>query len=113
MAPAVSAPASPRHSTQCLLLPTRDDSSLPLHAHDDVDDHAEVTQSSKIKSLLGILKKVVGVKDLAAIRLSLPSHLIEPVVRLSSAPLRQGRTCRTLCADASALPAKPRVLDVL
>ncbi|KAI8818798.1 uncharacterized protein EV422DRAFT_165296 [Fimicolochytrium jonesii] len=34
--------------------------------------------SSKVKFLLGLLRKLVGVKDISAIRLSLPASLMEP-----------------------------------
>lgn len=40
------------------------------------------SDSSKLKTLLGILKRMVGVKDIAAIRLSLPANLLEPVPNL-------------------------------
>ncbi|PWN96789.1 hypothetical protein FA09DRAFT_299451 [Tilletiopsis washingtonensis] len=40
------------------------------------------SDSSKLKTLMGILKRMVGVKDIAAIRLSLPANLLEPVPNL-------------------------------
>ncbi|CEH16964.1 Oxysterol-binding protein [Ceraceosorus bombacis] len=40
------------------------------------------SEGSKIKTLLGILKRMIGVKDIAAIRLSLPANLLEPVPNL-------------------------------
>lgn len=40
------------------------------------------SDSGKLKTLLGILKRMVGVKDIAAIRLSLPANLLEPVPNL-------------------------------
>lgn len=42
-------------------------------------DHSD---SGKLKTLIGILKRMVGVKDMAAIRLSLPANLLEPVPNL-------------------------------
>ncbi|EST05250.1 Oxysterol-binding protein [Kalmanozyma brasiliensis GHG001] len=40
------------------------------------------SDSGKLKTLMGILKRMVGVKDIAAIRLSLPANLLEPVPNL-------------------------------
>ncbi|PWY99613.1 hypothetical protein BCV70DRAFT_110124 [Testicularia cyperi] len=40
------------------------------------------SDSGKLKTLLGILKRMVGVKDIAAIRISLPANLLEPVPNL-------------------------------
>lgn len=40
------------------------------------------SEGGKIKALLGILRRMMGVKDLAAIRLSLPANLLEPVPNL-------------------------------
>ncbi|SNX87317.1 related to OSH6 - member of an oxysterol-binding protein family [Melanopsichium pennsylvanicum] len=40
------------------------------------------TDSGKLKTLIGILKRMVGVKDIAAIRISLPANLLEPVPNL-------------------------------
>ncbi|KDN37930.1 hypothetical protein K437DRAFT_31731 [Tilletiaria anomala UBC 951] len=40
------------------------------------------SESGKLKVLIGLLKRVVGVKDLAAIRFSLPATLLEPVPNL-------------------------------
>jgi len=36
------------------------------------------SDAGKLKQLLGVLKKVIGVKDLANLRLSLPANLMEP-----------------------------------
>lgn len=40
------------------------------------------SDSGKLRTLLGILKRMVGVKDIAAIRISLPANLLEPVPNL-------------------------------
>ncbi|KAJ0384169.1 hypothetical protein COL922a_008964 [Colletotrichum nupharicola] len=47
-------------------------------------DAPEETQSdgSKLKTFIGILKKFIGVADLAAVRFSLPSQLLEPTPNL-------------------------------
>lgn len=42
-------------------------------------DHSD---SGKLKTLMGVLKRMIGVKDMAAIRLSLPANLLEPVPNL-------------------------------
>lgn len=42
-------------------------------------DHSD---SGKLKTLMGILKRMVGVKDIAAVRLSLPANLLEPCPNL-------------------------------
>lgn len=49
-----------------------------LEASNSKDD----SDGGKIKALLGILRRMMGVKDLAAIRLSLPANLLEPVPNL-------------------------------
>ncbi|KAN0065665.1 hypothetical protein ACQY0O_000795 [Thecaphora frezii] len=40
------------------------------------------SDSGKLKTLLGILKRMIGVKDIAAMRLSLPANLLEPTPNL-------------------------------
>ncbi|KAF5255994.1 hypothetical protein FOXYS1_13555, partial [Fusarium oxysporum] len=47
-------------------------------------DAPDETQSdtSKLRTFLGILKKFIGVSDLAAVRFSLPSQLLEPTPNL-------------------------------
>ncbi|KAF4964668.1 hypothetical protein FSARC_7429 [Fusarium sarcochroum] len=40
------------------------------------------TDGSKLRTFLGILKKFIGVSDLAAVRFSLPSQLLEPTPNL-------------------------------
>lgn len=40
------------------------------------------SDSGKLRTLMGILKRMVGVKDIAAIRISLPANLLEPVPNL-------------------------------
>ncbi|EPQ27455.1 uncharacterized protein PFL1_04993 [Pseudozyma flocculosa PF-1] len=40
------------------------------------------SDSGKLKTLMGILRRMVGVKDIAAIRLSLPANLLEPTPNL-------------------------------
>ena len=38
--------------------------------------------ASKLKTFLGILKKFIGVSDIAAVRFSLPAQLLEPIPNL-------------------------------
>lgn len=45
-------------------------------------DGKEESDDSKIKQLLGLLKKTIGVKDLGAMRLSLPANLMYPMPNL-------------------------------
>ncbi|KAI5462332.1 hypothetical protein BGZ63DRAFT_383565 [Mariannaea sp. PMI_226] len=49
-----------------------------------VDTHDEPQQSdgSKLRTFLGILKRFIGVSDLASVRFSLPSQLLEPTPNL-------------------------------
>lgn len=42
------------------------------------------SEQGKLKQLLGVLKKSLGVKDLAAMRLSLPANLLEPIGNLGA-----------------------------
>lgn len=49
-----------------------------LDAANDKDN----SDSGKLKTLMGVLKRMIGVKDMAAIRLSLPANLLEPVPNL-------------------------------
>ncbi|RKO82972.1 hypothetical protein BDK51DRAFT_49885 [Blyttiomyces helicus] len=56
--------------------PTTADSTL---VDAGVAEDVEISEgTSKIKFLLGIMKKLVGVKDLASMRLSLPGTLMKP-----------------------------------
>ncbi|WFD08249.1 hypothetical protein MVES1_003621 [Malassezia vespertilionis] len=51
--------------------------------HDpSVTDGASATDASKLKTLLSILKRTVGVKDLASLRISLPAYMMEPIPNL-------------------------------
>jgi oxysterol-binding protein-related protein 9/10/11 len=43
---------------------------------------AEPDNTSKLRTFLGILRKFIGVNDLANIRFSLPAHLLEPTPNL-------------------------------
>jgi len=45
-------------------------------------DSADPHDETKFKQLLAVLKKAIGVKDMGAMRLSLPAHLITPVGNL-------------------------------
>jgi hypothetical protein len=42
----------------------------------------EPDNSNKLKTFLGILRRFIGVSDLASIRFSLPAHLLEPTPNL-------------------------------
>ncbi|KAK4642412.1 hypothetical protein QC761_508600 [Podospora bellae-mahoneyi] len=60
-------------------------SSAPSSAATPADANAgedHVSDGSKLKTFIGILKKFIGVSDLAAVRFSLPSQLLEPTPNL-------------------------------
>lgn len=49
----------------------------------DVADGPDAeSDAGKLRQLLAVLKKVIGVKDLANLRLSLPANLLEPMSNL-------------------------------
>ncbi|KAH8810237.1 hypothetical protein DL96DRAFT_1716942 [Flagelloscypha sp. PMI_526] len=47
-----------------------------------VPDSGEHSEGGKLKMIVGLVKKALGVKDIAAMRLSLPASLLEPVPNL-------------------------------
>ncbi|KAH9835322.1 uncharacterized protein C8Q71DRAFT_710027 [Rhodofomes roseus] len=55
-----------------------DDGSQPV----SVPDTADTGESGKLKMIISLVKKVVGVKDIASMRLSLPASLLEPIPNL-------------------------------
>ncbi|CAD6586329.1 MAG: hypothetical protein CYPHOPRED_003515 [Cyphobasidiales sp. Tagirdzhanova-0007] len=59
---------------------TLDDSELPNETESLTPEEGSDQESDtgKLKQLLSVLRKVVGVKDLANLRLSLPANLLEP-----------------------------------
>ncbi|CDU26317.1 related to OSH6-member of an oxysterol-binding protein family [Sporisorium scitamineum] len=68
---------------------TADDIAAPPEAVQMTDEEElgaasdkDQSDSGKLKTLMGILKRMVGVKDIAAIRMSLPANLLEPVPNL-------------------------------
>ncbi|KAI5453583.1 hypothetical protein NCC49_005408 [Naganishia albida] len=72
-------------------LPTEDDPTLhpvPFQFTDEDDAPATLPETgqageqSKIKMILGLLKKLIGVSDVANLRLSLPASLLEPIPNL-------------------------------
>ncbi|KAK7422677.1 hypothetical protein QQX98_001465 [Neonectria punicea] len=56
-------------------------SSTPAAAVDTTTDDSP-SDGSKLRTFLGILKRFIGVSDLAAVRFSLPSQLLEPTPNL-------------------------------
>ncbi|KAL1407285.1 hypothetical protein Q8F55_006706 [Vanrija albida] len=68
-------------------IPT-DDDPVPQQFTDDsgapatLPDVGSGGEESKMKILLGLLKRLVGVKDVANLRLSLPASLLEPIPNL-------------------------------
>ncbi|KZT70421.1 hypothetical protein DAEQUDRAFT_725323 [Daedalea quercina L-15889] len=47
-----------------------------------VPDAGDTGESGKLKMIVSLVKKVVGVKDIASMRLSLPASLLEPIPNL-------------------------------
>jgi len=45
-------------------------------------DSGDSGEGGKLRMIVGLLKKALGVKDLAAMRLSLPASLLEPIPNL-------------------------------
>ena len=64
------------------------DSASKIAASDTPQNHANAPvekapdEGSKLKTLLGLLRKFLGVSDLAAVRFSLPAQLLEPTPNL-------------------------------
>ncbi|KPM35725.1 hypothetical protein AK830_g10844 [Neonectria ditissima] len=56
-------------------------SSTPVAAVETMSDDSP-SDGSKLRTFLGILKRFIGVSDLAAVRFSLPSQLLEPTPNL-------------------------------
>ncbi|OAR01069.1 hypothetical protein LLEC1_07922 [Akanthomyces lecanii] len=57
-------------------------SSAPPPTVDTPADNENQSDGSKLRTFLGILRKFIGVSDLAAVRFSLPSQLLEPTPNL-------------------------------
>lgn len=81
-----SAQASPASSTPASLRPSEDisRSSTPAGAVTPNSALGEKMpdDSSKLKTFVGILKKFIGVTDIANVRFSLPAQLLEPIPNL-------------------------------
>ncbi|KAF9486277.1 hypothetical protein BDN70DRAFT_794567 [Pholiota conissans] len=68
---------------------TTDHDNDPHHVDDDapgppisVPDSGDTGEGGKIKMIVQLVKKCLGVKDIAAMRLSLPASLLEPIPNL-------------------------------
>lgn len=57
----------------------------------------EPDNSSKLKTFLGILRRFIGVSDLASIRFSLPAHLLEPTPNLGTFRIDSRRIYVLIC----------------
>ncbi|QRV96260.1 oxysterol binding protein [Ceratobasidium sp. AG-Ba] len=55
--------------------------SLPASAH-DVPETVADTGEGKLKMIVGLIKKCLGVKDIATMRISLPASVLEPIPNL-------------------------------
>ncbi|KAK4055438.1 hypothetical protein OIO90_003276 [Microbotryomycetes sp. JL221] len=49
---------------------------------EEAEKGAEVTDQGKVKTLLGVLRRCLSVKDLSSVRISLPASLMEPIGNL-------------------------------
>jgi len=47
-----------------------------------IPDSGDTGEGGKLRMIVGLLKKALGVKDIAAMRLSLPASLLEPIPNL-------------------------------
>ncbi|KAJ3755961.1 hypothetical protein EV360DRAFT_48797 [Lentinula raphanica] len=64
---------------------THDESTQDLHEDDaplTVPDSGDAGEGGKLKMIVQLVKKCLGVKDIAAMRLSLPASLLEPIPNL-------------------------------
>lgn len=79
-----SAPSTPAQSTPASVDSSR--AGTPAPYKDDPKDVAKdgktPDDSSKLKTFLSILKRFIGVSDIAAVRFSLPAQLLEPIPNL-------------------------------
>ncbi|KAG8760999.1 hypothetical protein FRC12_009470 [Ceratobasidium sp. 428] len=55
--------------------------SLPAAAHEAPETVAD-TGEGKLKMIVGLIKKCLGVKDIATMRISLPASVLEPIPNL-------------------------------
>ncbi|KAK4048099.1 hypothetical protein OIV83_004969 [Microbotryomycetes sp. JL201] len=57
-------------------------SSDQLGVQEAAEKGSEVTDQGKVRTLLGVLKRCLSVKDLSSVRISLPASLMEPIGNL-------------------------------
>ncbi|KAJ9620864.1 hypothetical protein H2203_007450 [Taxawa tesnikishii (nom. ined.)] len=76
--PAQSAPASGRPSAES----SRSATPAPNSSLGGSSSQAAESDSSKLRTFVGILKKFIGVSDIANVRFSLPAQLLEPIPNL-------------------------------
>ncbi|KAF1810594.1 hypothetical protein P152DRAFT_400857 [Eremomyces bilateralis CBS 781.70] len=55
---------------------------IPVENAETAPAEKEPDNSSKLRTLMGLLRRFVGVADLASVRFSLPAHLLEPTPNL-------------------------------
>jgi hypothetical protein len=81
----MSAPATPAQSTPVSTTSSRTSTPGPSGKDDPKDlakDGKTPDDSSKLRTFLSILKRFIGVTDIAAVRFSLPAQLLEPIPNL-------------------------------
>ncbi|KAK4612320.1 Oxysterol-binding protein-like protein 1 [Fulvia fulva] len=82
-----SEPSSTTHSADNSAKTSMDSNGTPIKAKEELAQAAAVdgqtpSDTSKLKTFLGILRRFVGVTDMAAVRFSLPAQLMEPIPNL-------------------------------
>lgn len=81
-APAVQQAKSDKEVTADELAQAPESLNLSETEEMNAANNRDNSDGGKIKALLNVLRRMIGVKDLAAIRLSLPANLLEPVPNL-------------------------------
>src|SRR5688572_22426735 len=61
---------------------TQDSAPHPEDVAVAVPDSADTGEGGKLKMIVTLVKKCLGVKDIASMRLSLPASLLEPIPNL-------------------------------
>ena len=54
----------------------------PIMSDTVAEDGRSASDSNKLKSLITALKRMIGVRDIASMSLSLPAHILEPMPNL-------------------------------
>jgi len=74
--------ATPPTSTPASTVSSRTSTPTPNSKEEKLSDGRTPDDSSKLRTFLSILKRFIGVTDMAAVRFSLPAQLMEPIPNL-------------------------------